>query len=365
MRIRYEIDGDKRAEYNSMQYKEKKFILKGYEGEELEYNPVLRLDSTFDQTRFKVVLLNSKNSAENNIYIVQVKNSNNWERIGWIFPVQALLSKEHSQAENIHFLRYAYVATYILLEKAEVVKESDDPEELFLDQLYDSEKIILVIDNDNTDTIDGFDIENYVIGLYKYGYTWEGEITPFVDIPESIENNPGKIKLECISHDLRSVPIINVLFKDQLSRNINGVLRFYWCYQIIELLIQEIFKNDFQKQLSSVEDNIDSLFEIKEKINDLTGEKFRIRELFNQYTNGRGLSSGKELAEACGYFLSHLNRKTDDDAPSMLYSVRCILVHNMYVLGTENTPIMEHMIEDINVEFTKVLMNILFSFHCT
>lgn len=53
--------------------------------------------------------------TENSIYQVLVKN----QRIGWIFPVQALLSRDHDYAKNSFFLKYAYVAICLLLEQIE------------------------------------------------------------------------------------------------------------------------------------------------------------------------------------------------------------------------------------------------------
>jgi hypothetical protein len=52
-------------------------------------------------------------NRENDIFQVYEKVAD--LRIGWIFPIQALVSNKHGCAENEHFLKYAYVAFYKLL----------------------------------------------------------------------------------------------------------------------------------------------------------------------------------------------------------------------------------------------------------
>lgn len=66
-----------------------------------EYYPVLGLDTEYNPENFKLVILYNRRDdcTENSIYQVLVKR----QRIGWIFPVQALLSKNHDFAENAFF----------------------------------------------------------------------------------------------------------------------------------------------------------------------------------------------------------------------------------------------------------------------
>lgn len=112
-----------------------------------EYSPVLTLDTEYNPQNFKLVILYNKrrDCTENSIYPVYVKK----QRIGWIFPIQALLSKSHDYAENRFFLKYACVA---LLNDCEKKNSKNIAENLYqvrcllVHKLYiltDSRKVIL------------------------------------------------------------------------------------------------------------------------------------------------------------------------------------------------------------------------------
>lgn len=72
-----------------------------------EYYPKLNLDSEYDPLQYKYLFLHNEREdySENSIFQVYVGE----QRIGWIFPIQALLSNQHDYAANTFFLRYAYV----------------------------------------------------------------------------------------------------------------------------------------------------------------------------------------------------------------------------------------------------------------
>jgi hypothetical protein len=66
---------------------------------------------------YEILVLKNRFLVENSIFQVYEDAANT--RIGWLFPIQALASADHSAAGNEHFLRYASAALQHLLSPAE------------------------------------------------------------------------------------------------------------------------------------------------------------------------------------------------------------------------------------------------------
>ena len=136
-----------------------------------EFHSILNVKQDYPPDRFCIYYLYNEREdyGENSIYQVFIYPSNT--RIGWIFPGQALISDQHDYAQDPFFLKYAYVALYKIL------------------QVYDDfgpniicDKVLLVIDSENTDRIPGFVLEDYIISLYSYGYTFTGKGNMFSSV---------------------------------------------------------------------------------------------------------------------------------------------------------------------------------------
>ena len=83
------------------------FLNYGEYAAEVEYE--LDIYPDYENVDYSVHLFhNDYLNAENDIFQLYDYSSNT--RIGWIFPIQALLSQDHNYAENEHFLKYAYVS---------------------------------------------------------------------------------------------------------------------------------------------------------------------------------------------------------------------------------------------------------------
>ncbi|MFN4955606.1 MAG: hypothetical protein ACK5F3_16090, partial [Aphanizomenon sp.] len=113
---------------------------------------------------FKSWILNS----ENNIFQAYEKDIN--ERVGWMFPIQSLVSNEHKYVSNSHFLKYAYVAFLKLLINREQY-ETFTPylqtiDSYRLTEFYGDDIIILVLSNTQIQKLDNFHIDNYLTSLY-------------------------------------------------------------------------------------------------------------------------------------------------------------------------------------------------------
>ena len=329
------------------------FKISGEHLDLLEYNPVLMLDNEYDPQNFSYRLLSNESDwcSENSIYQVFAGK----QRIGWIFPIQSLLSEEHDQANNQYFLKYAYVASYLLLQDISEEDKREIPEQIYLDDYYDSKKIILVIDEENTSKLESFSLEDYFVALYQYGYSCNGRGNIFAE-PHLIEEKT-KITLKKLSSDLSMVPNINFIFKEQLPVAENEIIRFYLYYQIIELLIAIIFEHMFKKLVDKISDDPETLFDQRDNLSKIAGEKHRIKVLFSSYASCL-TPHQTDLDLACQKLLHENGKNISDQYYENLYSVRCLLVHRLYSLSHDSYK----LLQDINRAFQNVVMDILFSF---
>lgn len=328
------------------------FRISGEQSYSLEYNPILKLDQEYDPNNFFIILSNdSPLCTENSIYQVYIKK----QRIGWIFPIQALLSGEHDYSSNKYFLKYAFVASYLLLENIKDDDNRETPSQFLLEDYYDARKCILVIDKKNTEKLDSFSIDNYIVSLYQYGYTFNGSGNIFAELPTAIERQ--RLTLKAVSTELTMNPNINFLFKEQLPIAENEVIRFYLCYQIIELLIAIVFEDQFQKLLKKLNADTEQLFDQRDLLAKIAGEKYRVKLLFNNYVVC-DTSNCTDLNMACLKLLRLNNKDTSENYYENLYSVRCLLVHRLYSLSYESYRILQ----DINKPFLNLVIEILFSF---
>lgn len=351
MHIKYK---DSHCIYSTFSYDADKntFRISGERSYSLEYNPVLKLDQEYDTHNFSYILLSndSPSCTENSIYQVYIGK----QRIGWIFPIQALLSEEHDYSTNKYFLKYAFVASCLLLENIKEDDNRETPNHFLLEDYYDAKKSILVIDKENTEKLDSFSIDNYIVGLYKYGYAFNGKGNIFAELP-TIEQR--RLTLKAVSPELTMNPNINYLFREQLPTADNEVIRFYLCYQIIELLIAVVFEDQFQHILAKINTDTEQLFDQRDLLTKIVGEKHRVKLLFSNYVSCE-TSHHTDLDMACKKLLLLNKKDTSEKYYENLYSVRCLLVHRLYSLASDSYRILQ----DINRPFLNLVMDILFSF---
>ncbi|MCI8584346.1 MAG: hypothetical protein HFI92_00345 [Lachnospiraceae bacterium] len=316
-----------------------------------EYFPILDLDAEYNPKNFKLVILYNKREdcTENSIYQVYIKK----QRIGWIFPVQALLSKDHNFVENTFFLKYAYIATCLLLDQIEEKEKKIFSGDFFLEDFYDSSDNILVMDNENCHKIQNFDLDHYVVSLYKNGYSFTGQGNLYSEI-DLVDKT---IKLVAQSKELDDIPYIVELFKKQIPREREEFAMFYTYYQIIEILISVVFEVKFKKVLLDLSEDADSLFDKRDELNDIVSEKNRVRWLFSNYVSIR-TDIRNELNSACIELLHCCGKKTSEKIAENLYQVRCLLVHKLYIL----TDAKKMLLKKLNDLFLDALIDIIISF---
>ena len=154
-----------RFDYN---LESKAFVLHTKEDTQMECSVKLPIIPGYKPEEFDFCILHnySQSCTENSVFQLCIED----KRIGWLFPLQALFSSDHDFVENDHFLKYAYVALYKLLDALEF-KGENAPDEFDLEEFYDDTSLCMMIwDRTNINTIEGFNIDHYTVSLYEFGY---------------------------------------------------------------------------------------------------------------------------------------------------------------------------------------------------
>lgn len=229
---------------------------------------------------------------------------------------------------------------------------------LKLEDLYQMNETVLLIDTNNTKTIDRFCLDNYVVSLFSFGYSFTG-FGNLMNSREMIEE--GRLNLKPISNDLLDIKYIVPLFKKMIPEAQDRIALFYLCYQVIEILIAVIFREDMKQFITELKDtNIEmDLFTKKEQIIKKTSEKSRVKQLLSSYTK-ISTSSKNQIQQLCVQLLDLYNAEKPDSVAECIYAVRNLLVHRCYLLNPEG----EALLQDINDLLQGIVIEMLLSFSC-
>ena len=315
--------------------------------DDIEYIPKIRIDSEYNYNEYDVYFYYNKFASENDIYQVTCEG----HRIGYIFPVEAIESNEHDKANDEYFLKYAFVAINLLLKKLEA---SQFEEPICLSDLF-SDVQLLIICKENLRN-NNLELEDYLLSLSEYGYSKNSEVY----FPKRLLQLDVKNKfviLHKIQKDIDSISYIKEEFYNLLPlQSDNPLIIFHRLYQFIEILIMELFNLQFGNFLASLDLKQDDLFQKKEDLDKMTGEKKRISTLLNQCP-GIDITIKNNLNNACQRILNLYNHKISKDYAVNLYEVRCCLFHSLYKFKKEN----ESYLLDINQNLFLTLISIISS----
>ena len=317
-----------------------------------ESNLSLNVEENLDDYCFNILNTNILN-RENDIFQVYDKQAN--VRLGWMFPIQALLSNEHDFAENRFFLKYAYIAIYLLLENVNEENMRNSSEVLKITDFYQEDAIIFVLCKSNCKQINDFCYEDYIVDLFGYGYS----CLPYSTIGERDVYVEKRINIRRISRDVKEKMFIVEVFKSLLVQtNLLPLAKFHMLYQIVELLIGDIFSYEFTNFSKKISEDTNNLFDLKDELQKLTGEKYRVKELFNTYSRIDGILK-ENLMDVCNEILKESSKKEKVDVGDSLYSVRCLVFHNYGSIPSEA----RELIGAINEIFEKIVIELLITFN--
>lgn len=268
---------------------------------------------------YELCILYKSDYIENDIYTVHFKNSCSENRLGWLIPFNALISKEHKCSNNTHFQFYAKLIA-VLLKGYELDSVSDDMHCLILkkDRLTDNQ-----IDS----------TQQLVASVRKYGYQWAKNNRDVYNntllvSPRDSETGPNKLIV------IKSVHIESVddkylfkLFYEHMPKQEDLYARFLLLYQCIELLIE----SEFVESVNELIRNKNSLGSLREKISKSANERLLINNLLTRAGLNSTISADElNLVEAI--FGEHREKSyyANLQRADMIYDIRNALVHSYH-----------------------------------
>ncbi len=320
-----------------------RFILKDESSKDsFEFKYALEPDIKFKttDTDFDIYLFHRDAFATNDIYQLKIDS----ERIGWLFPIQALLSSEHDYSTNENFFPYSFNAYKILLKNSINLpyKKVEAEGQITIENIYGENTIIFIVYKKYLRELKlnkgiQFKIDDYLLFFYQYGYTllttnnFEN-LYNIRDVTTTFKSFDSKvIKLSKISDDLiNDRSYLNSLIQGLIKLERHPLVKFHLLYSVIELYISRIFEADFKATLNIFSNSID-FYDAKENLTKLTNEKERIKKLFSTKCPGIDQVLIADLEVVSNSFLSFSFPSVVFQMPAAeaIYKVRSSIFHNL------------------------------------
>lgn len=335
------INGIQPAELNSIQRVDSDVVsLKLSEAQTLSIRYRLPIDG-FNPNEVRVYLLEKQDLPEDSVLEIYLDNFT--KTAGHVFPLRLFETEVSSYTQkpeaNPSILRLQKAATAALCHFAKVdysafnLEGKDEP--LSLVKLFGEDTVILTISNCPARTPPDFKLTKYLPWLYQYGFLYKNPKSPGrefdrVQFPlfESIAGK-ANLKLKKISADIPNPSFVESIFRELLPKDWSPITSFFLCYQVIELCIEEVRRNNCEDFISSLELTKNDPIQNRSVINEYqrdSGEKERIKKIFSTYLNAPSLSNvlieGKGLLDRLG--IEEKYRKENEVA---LYVLRNYFFH--------------------------------------
>ena len=312
-----------------------------------------------DVSKYSTFILKHSNLIENDIYVVYLKrNGEDKRRVGYLIPILAIESEEHDFSDDAHFWRFCNVAIRLLFDKGNKLKlypdlNIDNSHDVVLSQLLGNDTAILVLSESN------FDIKKVFPSLVSSGFVFQDSNILSINkysSSEKLESIKKSFYIKCISNDLNLMKDeIYSLLQLYLSQE-NNVFRFFILYQIIEILITEIFNNTKEQLLDDITNG--DINKIRDTIKIYSDESKRIARLVDKYSR-QAFSDGNSdnIRNSCFDFLKIYESNYDKSGfNSYIYDIRNRLFHNFRTHDKE----IEDKLELVVNDFVKLLPDILY-----
>ncbi|EQA4283268.1 hypothetical protein ACX2VI_004282 [Cronobacter dublinensis] len=271
---------------------------------------VYQTDPKPQYTGYNIFLYSKKHADEKEIAEVEFFWNRSKKRLGWIFPVLALISGEHDYADNEFFIKQAYEAYTHL--KGQVLDEN----------IY-----IFVLNNTVSDLLE---VGKEKLGVFSLSFSKYGIYPYFSSLAEYSNSNaldiPNKLTIKkCFNLAEEKKTYIHVLVKKIIIEEKNEYARFMFFYQVYELSM-ELF---FYKQLETFKRNKKRLATLKDKLSEFSSE----RKLINAMYEIMGDKYDIALSNISKSIFGAINEESyynGEMKSNMIYDLRNALVHNYF-----------------------------------
>lgn len=331
-------------------------------------------EQLFDAGKAEVFLLEHTNLPENNIY--ELRFDGNRQSGAHLIPLSLLESSESDVAQNNYhfysedqinrikaaaFISVCHFIRKLILDQ----KLSEDKLNVFT-EIFGENTAVLIVTKEPDRVNQPFELISYLPSFFQYGFLYKSDI--YADSVDEKLNNynifnlPGTktVSIRKVSDDFKNLKFLNEIFCKTFPKHWSPIISFFLCYQIIEVLIEEIRQLNNEKFLSdlssSIEDRVKSEGVIRDYQRD-TSEKARIKKLIGNHLPNTSINQEEELP-TCLSFLTAVNQKEDHVADN-IYTVRNYFFHAFSVVTekTQNTENLKNISWEIFLVTLKILLN--------
>ncbi|MGB0743165.1 MAG: hypothetical protein ACPGSB_01445 [Opitutales bacterium] len=291
--------------------------------------------STWDFNNYAGILLHNSEVIEEGARPVKLTG----KVIGWLLPMAALASNNHSKSESEHFTKIALVAYRFLLNQLTTSPEKLNAIDgkLKLDDIFGNDFSLLIVDQTKIDTTAQINFNRLLPNLFEYGFLPELKTKPYTQLTSQQRENYKDLIQQSFVH-------INVssteLDEDRLSfligflsiRSQHSIIWFYCIYQFIEVLIERVAEHETGPLLTEIADCNSDLVTAREKLEEfqlLLKERNRLNLLFTKYTPGVNWDI---LDDACDNIISGAGwdpKTKADSVAKKIYLIRNHLMHRL------------------------------------
>lgn len=293
--------------------------------------------SNYSADDVEVCLFSNALHAESQVFRAKLLDSTEQ---GWLFAAAATASKEHTQFENPHFRHAAFAATSHILKflLASEFIEQHDGETLEVGEIVRENLSILVYTK-----IAATQAKLHAAHAL-YPFMLSIGFVP-VELHSALAWQPGEFAEQRFRGLLNSVSIsikfradpqayegfVRDLFGRRIQEASDPILKFYYFYQLIELLTEEIFRHSTCKLVDEMYRSKTELAKVHvlfEKMQEQKKDKARLNKLMNEFTRGTG-DNMSELLRLCNAAIGSSSLEAETTVSYALYSVRNLIVHNL------------------------------------
>jgi hypothetical protein len=291
---------------------------------------------------------------DNQIYDIYDKSTN--ERIGLIFPLRSIGTKEHNRSDDEFFEAVAGAVFWSILEDKNSLSLTPQVQDSFSISDFFNDDVCLVVVNKSR--FPDFNIVRYLPRLFRYGYfSFNGFIKDHKHW-SSEELPKGKIiSIHPIDECYLMDGYISSLFLDLLPYEENDLAQFLLIYQVFEVVMHTIFTDRisaFKTEIASFSGTASDLREMIDSIGRLSKERDRIRaSMQGSKANGEDTSTLEDLCKSLIAAASATPKH--NHCADLIYDVRNTVFHNL-----RSIPVAERKnIVKINNELARIMPKLL------
>ncbi|WP_138223229.1 hypothetical protein [Nibricoccus aquaticus] len=291
------------------------------------------------------------------------------KRLGFIFSLNSIGSKNHKLSESEHFKKASHAAVYKIIEQfivrnTETISIGSRANECTIDELFDGELVVLAAHKPWISDA-GIELNQLHADLHRHGYVLAE--SPSENSPKRLNTvrsnfdsatKADRLGLRALSITLATDGLLAKLIGRRLSCPDDTILRFFYLYQIVERILELELRNHTQKllvELSAVDPNGMKIINTFHALKDAFSEKTRLKELF-EVRSKNSLQSSPTLTHMTE-FLRGCDVEESGSYCEIFYKIRNVVFHAWWSIPTKLISVFEEIVSGVENDIPELLLN--------